>query len=100
MDYWGATALFVVIAIWRYCEDSFHAEGVRDSFEVYEQGRVAVADGRLYYCDLRRENALCSYDLETKEIRRIEETEGVLKKTGTGVYYIAENVVYRMEKRL
>lgn len=99
--YWiiaGVVVLFVVIVIWRYCEDSFHAEGVRDSFEVYEQGRIAVADGRLYYCDLRRENALCSYDLETKEIRRIEETEGVLKKTGTGVYYIAENVVYRMEK--
>lgn len=94
----GVVVLLALVKFWEYCEDYFHAEGVWDTFKIYEQGRLAVSDGRLYYCDLRRENALYSYDLETKEIRLIEEAEGVLKKTGTGVYYIVENVVYRIEK--
>ena len=70
----------------------------KDLFHLYGQEGIAVADGRLYYCDVLRGNALCSYRLETKETRFIEEAEGVIEKTGTGVYYIVENVVYRIKE--
>lgn len=68
--------------------------GSRDFF-IDGQESLVVSGGLLYYCDVSN-YALCSYNLETKEIRILEEKAGVLKKTGTGIYYTADFEVYRV----
>ncbi len=66
-------------------------------FSFDRQETLLVSGELLYYSDLTRAEALCSYNLETKEIRVLEQTRGVLKGTGTGMYYVTEAVVYRFE---
>ncbi len=61
------------------------------------QETLLVSGELLYYSDLNRAEALCSYNLKTKEVQVLEQTKGVLKKTGTGMYYVTEAVVYRLE---
>lgn len=92
----GVVVLLCLAFILEYYTDFNQTDGERDLFTLSGQENLAVSDGRLYYCDVLKENALCSYHLETKEILMIEEAEGKLKKTGTGVYYIVENAVYRI----
>ena len=94
---WLATGVVVFVGVFGYCTDGFRAAGERNLFHYYGQKNLVVSDGWMYYCDVLRENALCGYHPETKQIQIIEEAEGVLKKKGTGVYYIVGNVVYRIE---
>lgn len=68
----------------------------KDNFTVYGQENLAVSDELLYYCDLNRENALCSYHLKTKEVKILKQKAGALKKTGSGIYYITDSVVYQI----
>ncbi len=94
---WLAAGAVVFVGVFLYCRDWFRADGERNLFHYYGQENMVVSDGWLYYCDVLRKNALCRYHPEAKQIQTIEEAEGVLKKTGTGVYYIVGNVVYRIE---
>lgn len=66
-------------------------------FSLVKQETLLVSGELLYYSDLKQEESLCSYNLKTKEIQLLEQTKGVLKRTGTGIYYITEFIVYRIE---
>lgn len=67
-----------------------------DAFLLQGQEEVVFLDGYIYYCDLKQKRALCRYSLDTKETQIIKKDEGILKKTNTGVYYLADSVVYRV----
>lgn len=77
-------------------KDYFIGPG-ESGFSFEDQETLLVSGELLYYSDLNRAEALCSYNLKTKEIRVLEQTRGVLKGTGTGMYYVTEAVVYRLE---
>ncbi len=101
---WGLVgiSLFIVIGYrmygkeWKQYWNPVVDDKCNDNFTVYEQENLAVSGDFLYYCDLNRETALCSYNLKTKEIEVLKQRAGALKKTGTGIYYITDSTVYRI----
>jgi len=66
-------------------------------FEMMNQDTLIVSGDMLYYVDLTKEKALCSYNLETQETTPFVQAQGSLLRTGAGIYYVTDSIVYRIQ---
>ena len=67
-----------------------HRKNTRDGYETpfttNDRANIISLGDFLYYCDVRQNKALCSYNLKAGETTLLSEEAGTLRQTVTSVY--------------
>lgn len=71
-------------------------DGYQTPFATNAQANIVSCGDFLYFCDVRQNKALCSYNLKTQKTQLLLEKTGELKQTTTAIYYIAGQELYRI----
>lgn len=71
-------------------------DGCKTPFTTYAQANIASSGDFLYYCDVQKDHALCSYNLKTNETQLLLEKMNELRQTGSGVYCIVNRELYQI----
>ncbi len=72
-------------------------DGYQTPFTTNTQANIVSSGDFLYYCDVRQNKALCSYNLKTQKIQCLLKKAGELKQTTTAIYYIANQEIYLID---
>lgn len=60
-----------------------------------EQKTLLAIENGLLYCDLNDGGAICRYDVQTKEIHKLSQLSGELRRTENGIIYITEQEIFQ-----